>query len=438
MKLHSKCSIHGRLLQLSAVALLICNTAAAQNGNPGAKQFDAGRPIPSLGSSSRPARSDDKPRTLRVVLYPIIPAFDDFASQLKRDFETKNPAIRIEYIDLRANYYDPYYEGFVGSTSADVYELDSVFLQDFVRAGKIQALPKELASEIDFYLDNARRGSKVGETIYGLPHWVCSNFMLFRTPDKEFEAVKTISDLSKVIGTSPAPDRGVLIDLKGKSTLGEWYLAAEYDLYTTEPLVHPQLEEYDRFPEESLRRVIGLCNVGYCRNKEYHKAEGAYAKLFSRGKGRVFIGYSENLFYVNSQFAGCAKGDGCVSDKDLNVNQMPLAENESHPISWVDTFVINGECVKQCQADAVEFIRFADSEATFLRALLPSNAIKAPRYLLPARASLYDNQELLAAAPLYPKFKAIVEHAETPKGDCLNCILRGYGAKLDETLPTPK
>jgi thiamine pyridinylase len=438
MKLHPRSSLPGRLLQFSALILLMCNAAAAQNWNPAPTQVDDGRPGPNPVNSSPVARSDDKPRTLRVVLYPIIPGFDDFASQLKRDFEAKYPAIKIEYVDLRANYYDPYYEGFVGSTSADVYELDSVFLQDFVRAGKIQPLPAELASEIDSYLDNARRGSKVGETLYGLPHWVCSNFMLFRTLDKEIESVKTISDLSKVIGTSPAPDRGALIDLKGKSTLGEWYLAAEYDLYSTEPFVHPHLEEYDKFPEESLRRVIGLCNVGNCRNKEYHKAEGAYAKLFSRGKGRVFIGYSENLFYVNSQFTACSKADGCISDKDLNVNQMPLAENESHPISWVDTFVINSECAKQCQTDATEFIRFADSEGTFLHALLPSNAVKTPRYLLPARASLYNNQELLAAAPLYPKFKAIVEHAETPKGDCLNCILRGYGAKLDETLPTPK
>jgi hypothetical protein len=79
------------------------------------------------------------------------------------------------------------------------------------------------------------------------------------------------------------------------------------------------------------------------------------------------------------------------------------------------------------------FIQFVNSDDIFLLALLPASG--RPAYLLPAKASLYSNSNLLAKAHLYPKLKAIIEEAAVPSALSLNEELRNAGRRLDGDLP---
>lgn len=96
------------------------------------------------------SQSSAQRRHLRVVLYPFIPEFTYAAETVKRLFEAENPNIELSLVDLSANYYAPPKAGaapdptYIGDAQADVYELDSVFLADFVNGKKIQALPEEM------------------------------------------------------------------------------------------------------------------------------------------------------------------------------------------------------------------------------------------------------------------------------------------------------
>src|SRR5437667_11794475 len=77
-------------------------------------------------------RAANTRRPIRVVLYRFIPEFASAAETIKKSFETENPDIELTIIDRSSNYYAPGDATYVGQVDADIFELDSVFLADFV------------------------------------------------------------------------------------------------------------------------------------------------------------------------------------------------------------------------------------------------------------------------------------------------------------------
>ena len=79
-------------------------------------------------------------RRLRAVLYPFIPAKTEFFSTVETLFEAQNPNIDLEIVDLSENYYNTKKPKNIVDANADVYEIDSVFLYDFVNGKRIQEI----------------------------------------------------------------------------------------------------------------------------------------------------------------------------------------------------------------------------------------------------------------------------------------------------------
>jgi thiamine pyridinylase len=102
-------------------------------------------------------------------------------------------------------------------------------------------------------------------------------------------------------------------------------------------------------------------------------------------------------------------------------------------MSWVDSYVISAKCTGQCLQNAVAFIQYATAASTVAGALQGDSA-GVPRYLLPARASLYSDTSITQNARLYPKLKTLIEQASAPSTDGLNTSLRTFGVKLDGEL----
>lgn len=172
------------------------------------------------------------PRPLTVVLYPFIPEYSTVQAELKKGFQTLHPDIAVDFPDLTSNYYDSTKANYIGATKADVYELDSVFLKEFVKKGLIKQWPPNVLLPEDQLVKNAAAGSKVDGIRYGAAHWLCGNFIFFNKTDVAFSNVKRLSDLEKLIGGSNHPaGRGLAFDMKGKSTLGEFDLETAFDHY---------------------------------------------------------------------------------------------------------------------------------------------------------------------------------------------------------------
>jgi thiamine pyridinylase len=236
---------------------------------------------------------------LRVALYPFTPDRLALFQKLESAFECQNPGVNVVLISTSNavdNYYD-YEDDDKGQkgfqfVDADVYEIDTILLSDFVALGKVS--PIDLPYH-DFSPEAIQAVSRDGK-IYGVPHWLCGNFLFYRKSDTQIRDARSWRDISTVLASR---NEGLLVDLMGSSTLGEWYLTA---LSSVAGLDKAQRQIVDGAPISDdavshLQTILAKCPARYCRSKALHNNTGFYARAFVRGQGAVYIGYSETIYY---------------------------------------------------------------------------------------------------------------------------------------------
>jgi thiamine pyridinylase len=395
-----------------------------------------------LGVAQHEAARSVQQHQLRVVLYPFIPEFTTAADTVKRQFEAENPDIELVVEDLSDNYYVPPKQGkhdptYIGDVDTDVYELDSVFLADFVKAQKIQPLPDSVLLPRDELLQNAYVGSILNGKRYGSAHWVCGNFLFYMKGNPPNGEIRTLKDLETFVGSDPKLK--LLVDMRGRLTLGEFYLSAAYAKYKNAAEVQKHISPADESLEADLVRVLKLCPVGSCRDQIFHQDTGIYGQEFALGRSKALIGYSELLHSVLKE----GVLEGTLQDSDLRVAALPLDDAGAVQISWVDSFAIGTSCKDDCYERASRFLRFMQRDDVYLKLLLPDRPSflhnpagpeAVPAYLLPAKRSLYSNPTLTGSASLYPTLKGIIETSIVPTSVRLNQDLRTVSSSVDAAL----
>lgn len=373
---------------------------------------------------------------LRVVLYPFIPEFTYAAETVKRMFENENPDIELTVLDLSNNYYSPTDDAntFIGNVQADVYELDSVFLADFVKQNKIKPLPDDVLLPADQLLKNAYAGSMLHRKRYGSAHWACGNFLFIATQGKPANPPTTLKELAALMGSDA--NQKMLVDMRGRLTLGEFYLGAAYAKYKEWAAVNDHLQKADTSLEDDLIRIVKMCPTGMCRDSIFHELTGIYGQEFAAGRSKTLIGYSELLHSV--------LGEG-MKDDDFDVYPLPLDDAGTAPISWIDSFTVAANCGANCYDRAVKFVKFMQRDDVYMKLLLPGKPsylsypagqapTPVPAYLLPAKASLYSSADLIKAAHHYPKLKMLIEGAAVPIAEGLNQSLRTVSGHVDAAI----
>jgi thiamine pyridinylase len=345
------------------------------------------------------------------VLYPFVPEHKELFASIKKSFEATHPGVAVEMIDLSTNYYDETKPRAITNTEADVLEIDSVFMDDFI-AGRIQPLPKSLIPADGTMLPVAASAAQSDGVWYGVPHWACAHYLFFARGDPLGTAT-TLDDIEREIGANPPHGRGLLADLKGKLTLGELYVQAADEVHSPSTL--------DPNAVNALKRARILCEPKFCRSAEYHRIDGFYARQFADGGGRALLGYSERLYYVAQE----------SHDIEVDVIPMSLAQRREARLAWVDSLAISKACVDRCLSDAAAFIQFATDRAQVEKGLI-SSATGLPRYVLPALEFFYTDAGFLARMPLYAKFRRGLDGAVPIRGRKLNATLSAIGRELDE------
>lgn len=384
-------------------------------------------------SFSLAAQSNTCRRQLKVSLYPYIPNPDNFYQKVETDFEKKYPDIDL-IITQNANYYDEA-TGIIND-QADVYEVDCILLKDFIDRSKIQKLNpwpymNSPVTDESYLLPAGRK--ILMETGYAFPHWICGNFLLYKAGDTPLGNIKKLSDLENVIGKNPSMKNGLLIDMKGKLTIGELYADALMDKYNNLDSVrkYAYLPNLNIPTVNNLNRVVDLTYSNWGRVDSYHDKTGFYAKQFAKNNGRALVGYSESLYYaIHETENACHNEEGCITPI-FDVAEVPFSDNGSHPLGWVDAFVIDAKADGIKVFDAGCFIFFMCTDDAMLHALIPDWG-DAPRYLLPAQRQYYTRPEILKRAPLYAKFLPLVEKIQTVQGSGISPSLREIGKKLDK------
>ncbi len=393
-------------------------------------------------AQDRPARIR---RQLKVALYPYVPEKAGMYWKVEQKFEDAFPLIDLRYVDLGAYYYSGQLVDAFEKSHADVIEVDTVFLRDLVDDNLVQELPSNLVPD-EAYFAYARKAASINGKICGVPHWICGNFIFFRKDDPEherFSAIDSLDDLERIIGRPTGASGALMLDLRGSSTLGEKYLDALLDTYIDpiETLKRVDPDEIDATSLKSLNRLFALSPGGLCDSDKHHEFGQYYARQFGHRKARAMIGYSERMHFVVDHFLHGVREDEpavgkirwtwddesssyvAVGADDVNVVAATMSDKGSTMLSWVDVLCIRKGLARQTRKDAISFIEFFNDPALTAELLVPDHG-HAPRYLLPAKLSVYDNERVLQAAPLYARFRSIMTNGVSLSGPDLNEKLR--------------
>jgi thiamine pyridinylase len=372
--------------------------------------------------------SDTTARTLRVVFYPFIPDVTTAALKVKQLFEDGCPGLDLELI-IDPDYYSSEKQKGILYAAADVYEVDSVFFADFVRLNKVQPIAQSVIDSAGPVVPMARKiGTRDGAT-FGVPHWLCTDFLVYRKDHEDIGSITGFSDARRIFGNS---GNRLVVDLKGASTLGELYLSAIAENYGVDDVVR-HLSSIDPGAYRTVTELLSFNPLGFGRDEDYHERDGFYQRQFARGVGSAFVGYSETTRYIFTEAAQSCKHGECLSAADIDVGLLPLADKPAKPVAWVDMYMIGAGVSDVKLRDAQAFISFMMQPTTYKQLVIPKDEV--PRYLLPARDDIYADAEIVQNAPLYAKFKPIIATATPVTGDNLNDDLRKLGKEIDTELP---
>jgi thiamine pyridinylase len=373
-----------------------------------------------------------QPMTLRVALYPSVPDRLALFEKIEAIFECENPGVNVVLIsspNATDNYYnddDVKKEG-IQFVDADVYEIDTVLLSDFVNLGKIA--PIELPFD-DLAPETVKAVTRYSN-VYGVPHWLCGNFLFYRKSDTAIANAATWKDVVDALGKHHGT---LLVDLKGHSTLGEWYLTALSANVGLDPAESQIVNKapVDRSAISYLQQILSPCAVGFCRSQALHDNTGFYARAFVRGQAGVYIGYSETIFYgLRDAADNCLPTSGCLAEDDIAVRALPRfdANKAETGVGWVDALAIDAKLNGAKKDLALKFIRRVVSEDSYVAMLAPEWPYRS-HYLLPARTNVR-----IPDAPLYSQF--FKAHAGRGTGTLphLNKALRDVAQTVTCDLP---
>ncbi len=376
-----------------------------------------------------------EPTSLKVALYPYVPQSRELFYELEQVFEASHPGVNLQLIESRqdsksgnsVSLAEDYYDGGLLKTQADVYEIDTVLLQAMIEAKKIQ--PIELPDRR--FLPDTYKAITFNDKTWGTPHWVCGNFLFYKKSDL---AIKNASNLNELIDVFKKSDP-LFIDLKGKSTLGEWYLTglAAKDGNRASLLKRIHSKKIDPAAFKIVNKLLSLCPSGYCRSDKLHNRVGFYARQFARGNARAYIGYSESLHYALQEInQNCGFVNSCLTESEIAVREIPTLNFKGKQVGWADVLSLASDLKPNKKKLAMKFINFLTSWEAY-RLVLNPEWPSAPRYLLPALARSKNSPEL--KPPLYANFYDAYKSRIILNSKNLNKALRNYGKVMDCFLP---
>jgi thiamine pyridinylase len=363
--------------------------------------------------------------TLRVALYPYVPERYALFALLAQGFQRRNPGVTLDLVEV-----DPakdHYAGGLVAIDADIYEIDTILLDEVIAANKIAPLDLPLGG---FAPESVAAVTRNG-VVYALPHWLCGNFLFYRKDDAAVRDAATWDDLVRALNRRR---ESIFVDLFGHLTLGEWYITM---LAEKSGLAAAQAEVLgshapDADAVAALETILAGCPTGYCRSEAMHERPGFYARAFVHGAAAAYVGYSETIHYGMQEIIdNCRPGSGCLGADDIAVRGLPslVAGSPARGIGWVDGLAMAAALTGAKEAAALAFLSFATSVEGY-RAVLEPRGLEAPRYLLPARTGLS-----LTDTPLYPHFYAAHAGRETGTAAGLNARLRSLAERITCELP---
>jgi len=338
------------------------------------------------------ACENEPARPLRVSLFPYVPDNEHICNEIQRRWERLNTGVKLDLCKYKD--WDCYSK--VPADDLDVFELDAINLDYFVRNNWVSPLTDSDVENFEDILPFAWKGCLVDGRLYGVPRLACTSLVFYRAGDKEIASAQSLEDFARLIGDTPdnlenpEPNKGMLINLRSGSGCACLYLDAQMDSSGTYSL-SPTLSPADSLEKAGFDSLTLLRNMAG-KNLGLHKDPDApdRPKWFAQGLGRVLIGYSEHLYFMPKE-----------SHAKIRVRELPLAKTNAVNLFFVDLLAVNPLVRGERRKLAIKFINLCTSSEAVTACLMPTTENKSSQYLFPVRRSVIENKDLLKVAPLY-------------------------------------
>jgi hypothetical protein len=320
-------------------------------------------------------------RTLSVLLYAFIPTdptvgYTKLLQMLTLMYQQQNPSVLLNLVlnpDIKT--YDfATLSQLMGPTGYDVAELDTVFLTYLVSNQLIA--PVTITG--DTPIPVAKTMASIGDVLYGVPSWLCSDFVFSFNP--KLSAVTTLGQLQALLTPAPANGVSLVADFNGSWTIPAMYLqAVAQNGSSPTPDINPAIIQM-------MTTAAALCNNGTsneCINGVYHGARnGTIERVFAFNGANGDVGFSERSFYI-----------AYYQEKPQPLTLIPFPWGSGPRIVYSDAFVTNkATCgADPCQSDSATFTAWATSASTkaYIAFSIDLPVGDPPRHLLAATQAFW-------------------------------------------------
>ncbi len=369
---------------------------------------------------------------LTVLLYPYVPDYKHIRRVVESEFESRHENIDIIISEQNWDYYNA--SGL--DKNYDIYELDTVFLADFIKAGRVRELDLTRLHIRNDSLPFCLEASQYDDKLYGVPHWVCALFLFHLKNDREVQSVTSRASLVNAIGKTPQKGRGLLLYMGEQYTLGELYVDCLFDLGLTVKETMATLETGTLYSPAvmAMKELLSLTDHGISRSEKlFNVWPPIQTHEFTHARGRALVGYSERMYYILKEIERPTEPTPVLDPANITVSIFNQGMESTTSLAWVDTFVLNSQLSKEKVDAAYKFLNFISSDALYIKKLLPHDS--PPLYLLSPYEKTYTLSEFAEAAPLYPTFRKELHSVSGFTTENLDLTLRSLGGKLDAILP---
>ncbi len=303
---------------------------------------------------------------MTYAVFPYLPDAGYYRELIERRWAELEPDIRLVRAEWNC-YHDGEPEGI------DVIIYDAVMRDSLISAGWIRPIDPGAVREREDIFSYALESFTVGGKLYGIPVFICGNFLIYDMEDEALAAAGHLTDL--------AGESGILVINSEDST--------NRTQYALEVLADKTGEAYPAFDEDSLEENLALIDR-LAIDAHKRDDDDQVALAYDAGVDRGYIGFSESMVLLKNRL-----------DRTW-IKPISFSEGENTPRVYADAVGViagtEGERYEKC----LELMNVM-AEAGVLTALSVREG--APQYLLLARKSPY--RSLAGQFPVYARLEEL-------------------------------
>jgi len=304
--------------------------------------------------------------TLTYAVFPYLPDVEYYQEIIESRWAEIEPDIKLKRAEWDC-YKDSAPEGI------DVIMFDAVMRDTIIDSGWVQPIGRESVTEIEDIFPFTIEGLTVGDKLYGIPVFLCGNFLIYDQGSEELARAEHITDLADkseilVVNSESPENRPQYIIEVIADTLGE---------------INPSVDDNS---ENSMELIDRLAIEDHKKDDDMQ-----VALAYDSGIGMGYIGFSESMRLLKD------RGD------KTGIKSISFSDQEDVLRLYEDAAAITADVEGQRYDKCLKLINVM-AEGDVLTRL--SVQKEAPQYLMLARETPY--QSLEKQFPLYKQIKTLV------------------------------